>query len=729
MPKRASFSISQALFSAVVLFLVLTLLNGYLQNIVAGGRANAWIVLAGDVIALALVLWYSRSRVHLDLDPLELAGFLIVTVGTWLYFVAPSLPTLLPPTQSSDAVRVYQQVLFSYPAGSLVTWYPAAGAFLAAVFSHWLGWAPLRVLHPTAALFVALAAGATYGITCSLLPKRRVHKIAALLAPALLFAPWTYFAGVIDWDQYFYAQAFAQLFVLAALWYTASYAERQDWVYAALVSASLIGVVAAYPVFVVLPFAAFALVVVVRVLVTAKSKGGTQRAREGPAEPEGSSEAPGSRAALATLGLLVALLLVVAFTLQLSGILDISAARVPTTAEVGPGGVAKPTLENLGGPFFLLLGLVGIPLAWKGRAFGKALVGFVVVWLLQFAAIAVVQSFVPISDYRVNKTFYILIFPLAIFAALTLIRIGARAVPRMAFAPRALAAGFVGVVLLLAAAILAFSPPKPYAPFTESQLQTAFWAKGHLDTYQISYMDPQTIRAYWLAFGLWGETLPNEWFQWIPAGTKLGPASFDDWLQDSAWPRWAFVPDVDAQPVVPAQVLYQNGTSAIVQKAEPEIVKPVPQHASQWVFASALGQTIRLLGYDMPRTTFLAGETVTFTTYAESIYPPQVTAGWRAAIVDRDDNVVSGVSADPFAGRYPVQRWPMGRFSTEHWALPLEPNLPPGRYQVQLGLYGRVDGREFSPFYTDSSGAALPDKKPPFAVPLAVIKIPVARPT
>jgi hypothetical protein len=77
------------------------------------------------------------------------------------------------------------------------------------MFSHWLGWAPLRVLHLTAASFVALSAGAVYGVTCALLPRRRVSRIAALLAPALLFVPWSYFAGIIDGEQYFFAQALA----------------------------------------------------------------------------------------------------------------------------------------------------------------------------------------------------------------------------------------------------------------------------------------------------------------------------------------------------------------------------------------------------------------------------------------------------------------------------------------------------------------------------------------
>src|SRR5574341_1363642 len=212
-----SISTSQAPFTFFFLLFFFTVLHGYLLNLVSGYRANALLVTIGVVVELMVAGACARGRISIQRDPLELAGFMIVVVGVWFYFVAASLPTLLPPTQSEDAVRVYLQVLFSYPEGKLVSWYPAGGAFLAAMFSHWLGWAPLRVLHPTAASFVALGAGAVYGMTCALLPRKRTSKILALLAPALLFVPWSYFAGIIDWEQYFYAQAFGHVFVLAAL--------------------------------------------------------------------------------------------------------------------------------------------------------------------------------------------------------------------------------------------------------------------------------------------------------------------------------------------------------------------------------------------------------------------------------------------------------------------------------------------------------------------------------
>jgi hypothetical protein len=195
------------------------LLNGYVLNLVSEYRANYWLVTIGVVIEFIVVVIAARRWIRVDYDLFELAGFVVTVVGVWVYFIAPSLPTLLPPTQSSDAVRIYLQILYTYPDGKLVSWYPAGGTFFVATLAHWLQWDPLRVLHPTAALFIAASAGAVYGMTCDLLGGERSNKIWALIAPALLFVPWSYFAGIIDWEQHYFAGVRAILHTGSSLVY------------------------------------------------------------------------------------------------------------------------------------------------------------------------------------------------------------------------------------------------------------------------------------------------------------------------------------------------------------------------------------------------------------------------------------------------------------------------------------------------------------------------------
>lgn len=720
-------ALPQALFTSAMLFVFFTILNGYLLNLVSGYAANPWLVLLGVALEFAAVGSLVRGRLSFAFHPVELVGLIVVVACVWLYFVAASLPTLLPPTQSIDAVKHYLQTLFSYPRGTLVSWYPAGGAFVVAMLSHWTGWLPLRLLHPVAASFVALGAGAVYGITCALLPPSRRSKIAALAAPALLFVPWSYFAGIIDGEQYFYAQAAAQFFVLAALWYSVGYAANQQPFHLPLIGAALLGIVATYPYLVVLPVMLFAFIALAHLL--------TQRVGWNPlgAGPQAgslrSSEEPRGRptkGALAALFVFAALLAGAAIAMQHGGILEIGTAFGALALDVGEGGVTNPSVESMGGPIFLLLALSGVPLAWRAGARGRVILAFLVAWLVQLAALLLLRPVLQVSGYRIDKTFYILVFPLAILAALLPAWGANRLLARVDRSGRAAFAALAGTAALLALSVLALRPPVRFTPLDESELQVALWAKEHLDTYQINYLEPSPIRAYWLAFGLWEETLPNEWFQWIPAGNKLGPGSFLEWLNDPAWPSWLLVRDLTQLPAPPSKVLYQHGNAAIVEKQVSLGPAPAPQQRAVRQF----GSTLRLLGYDLARTRLAPGEPVTLTTYVESLAPPPDTVTWRVQAVDREGRIVSMATGDPMENKYPVQRWPPGRNARDEWTLPMAPALTPGVYDLQIGLYRRENGLPLDAWYTDpTTGAVLGDVKPSMEASLARIQVAPVQPS
>jgi hypothetical protein len=303
------------------------------------------------------------------------------------------------------------------------------------------------------------------------------------------------------------------------------------------------------------------------------------------------------------LGILIAILILAVIALQQGGIIDPNGLRISLTNGVGVGGVATPSLETLGGPFFLLLAIVAVPLVWRASAAGKTLLAFLVLWAVQLTALVVLQPLINLSSYRIDKTFYISVFPLAMLGGITI----AWALSWFRWDARfgkardaALAGMWIGVVAALGIGVIKLRPPIAFSPLTDSEVETAQWAKQHLDTYQVNYLDPLPIRAYWVAFGIWRETLPNEWFQWIPAGTKLGPASFDEWYGDPAWGNWLFVPDVSILGASPVKILYHSGASAIVEKASFAIPAPAPSRPLRWHF----GSTIKIVGFDLPRERF-----------------------------------------------------------------------------------------------------------------------------
>ncbi len=702
--RKISLSPSLALFTSAFLIFFFTLLNGYLLNLIGDYKADARLVVAGLIVEMLGAILYARRFLRIERDPLELAGFLLVTIFVWWYFVFASLPTLMPPTLSSDAVRVYLQTVFSFPEGKLVSWYPAGGAFVAAMFSRWMGWEPLRVLHLVAASFLALSAGAAYGMTRAALAGKRFSQIFALAAPALLFVPWSYFAGIIISEQYFFAQAFAQYFILAALWFAARYAQDTRALFAILFGAALLGIVAAYPYFVPLALAVFVVTVMLSYRLSRFERG------------------TGVRIGI-VLAIFLALIALAALAIERGGILEIAAAgRIATVAGVGDGGVTNPSLDNLGGLFFILPAFAGIPFAWRAGARGRALIAFLIAWVLQLIALTLAQPLLKISDYRLDKTFYILVYPLAMLGALALAALVQPALRRVYLSPRGRVAAFVAVALALGAAVWIARPPKVFAPFTETELQLARWAKENLNTYEIAYLDPVPVRAYWLAFGIWRETLPNEWFQWIPAGVKMGPATFEEWLANPAWHPYVLVRDLPATRA-DARLVKQIGDRAILERAPAPRDEPRPTFLSPWYF----GATMRLVGYDLASPLINANSPFTFRAYTEAIYPPPATVDWRVEIVARDGKIIGASARAPFDNFYPLQRVPPGATARDLWTIPLAANAAPGAYEVRLGLYRRENGEPIAVWH--ASETDLVHRRLLNAAPIAQIKLPLAPPS
>ncbi|MBI5349647.1 MAG: hypothetical protein HZB77_10095, partial [Chloroflexi bacterium] len=146
------------------------------------------------------------------------------------------------------------------------------------------------------------------------------------------------------------------------------------------------------------------------------------------------------------------------------------------------------------------------------------------------------------------------------------------------------------------------------------------------------------------------------------------------------------------------RVVHQIGASAILEKDAPRIAAPIPLRPDVWYFDS----TLKLLGYDFARTTFAPGDTITLTTYTESIYPPPATVAWRVELVDRAGNGLSKVERDPFANKFPVQRWHPGEFARDEWSLAFPANAAPGVYDVQMQMFRRADGDIRSVFRVSS---------------------------
>jgi hypothetical protein len=111
-------------------------------------------------------------------------------------------------------------------------------------------------------------------------------------------------------------------------------------------------------------------------------------------------------------------------------------------------------------------------------------------------------------------------------------------------------------------------------------------------------------------------------------------------------------------------------------------VETEPGDISHPATASFAGQ-IELLGYDaVPRNDALA-----VTLHWRSIEPPPVDYTVFLHLLDANGQIVAQHDSQPQAGAYPTSVWEAGQVVRDEHVLALPPDLPPGAYDLRVGLY------------------------------------------
>ncbi len=647
---------TQLLFASWIAFFGMLILDGYVLNLLGlpadAGVIFVMLVVEGGLVALAM----RRRRPAMSGDPLELAGFLLVVVGTWLYFVYSSWPTLLPPTYAGDAPVASSTALSIFYTGRIVGDLPGGPPLIVATIAHWIGWSPVRLIHPLGALWIALTAGAVYGLACTLLPDKREFKTLALLAPAALYVPWGYFIGSLVFALYFWTQTAGQLFLVAFVWFLVSYHESRRFGWALGMALCLVAISLCHQMVLPLPLALFAWVML----------------RDAWKNPAHRRSIPWIAAAV--VGPLFALWLVI-----------LSTARyfVPDLVRLKlEGPLLSPSLEALGG-WLLVLPALGLILAVrKPRA--EIVVAFLVLGVLQTLTLGLATRVTSIGTYWMRKSVFPLILPLALLAVVPvdyLMESITRAMGRRLVASVGL---FVVSIVVLMTGVFTMRPPLFISPLSETDIQVALWAREHLDTRHIQYVGTKSLTAFWIAMGMWGESLPGDLGDGLLA---LGPKTFEEWRNDPDWGEYLFISNNQRHPLDPAtRLVYQRGDSAIVQKP----VTPAPAASAESL--GHFGRIFSLIDYALSTPTVFPGQVISVTTHLATRDIPGNRVAWRLQLRDLANDSLAEQLVAPFGSKFPGQRWPDATQLTQALTLTVPADISPGVYDLQLGLYQTNSG-------------------------------------
>ena len=113
----------------------------------------------------------------------------------------------------------------------------------------------------------------------------------------------------------------------------------------------------------------------------------------------------------------------------------------------------------------------------------------------------------------------------------------------------------------------------------------------------------------------------------------------------------------------------------------------------------------------------MPGEALDVTLYWEAQSPPVENYTVFVHLVDADGQVVAAHDGMPGENSFPTRAWPPGQLVSDNHQLDLLPDLAPGTYQVNVGLYLLETGERLP--VRDASGMEQVDR----TLPLAAIEI------
>ena len=466
----------------------------------------------------------------------SLAGLGLVVAAALAYLVWLAWPSLLPVTDGPDVVHHLQLIHFIERTHRLVhdpglrpyfgemIEYTPGSHIAAAMTAEWLRVDPVRVLFAVTAAFAAVKAGVVYALALRAIGGVRGAALMALAAPVLLLVPSGYVLGAF-FKFYFYAQVVSETFAMAMLLGVIGWMRTRERPCLWLASASGVGVVLSWPVWIVPAGVAVAAAIALSADVRREDDAPGAVAPARASRPALLAWRARASAAAVVLGPCVA------FAAW-------HAAAHPSGASIlrSSGDVLRPSVAALGAGF--------VALAAAGFLLGAASRLARPVAVLLAAAVLVAVALAPAAApgyYLPFKMVYLAVLPAAVLGAFAL----ARPAAWMASVPRiGVAAPIVPLVVAIVLSAGRYPLKRPSSPMTEPSLAAGLWARGTLPAACVDYFSRHWLTGYWLHLDVLGNARDSDRMR---AETFEFHDTASRWIEGRGLP-YAIVEDLSAIP-------------------------------------------------------------------------------------------------------------------------------------------------------------------------------------
>jgi hypothetical protein len=115
---------------------------------------------------------------------------------------------------------------------------------------------------------------------------------------------------------------------------------------------------------------------------------------------------------------------------------------------------------------------------------------------------------------------------------------------------------------------------------------------------------------------------------------------------------------------------------------------------------------VRFLGYELESDSVLAGETVPVTLYWQALGPMDFDYSVFTHLLGPANEVLAQDDGTPRDGTRPTTLWEPGEVIADPYRLVVGPDVPPGRYPLEIGMYRLETGTRLP--VVDAGGQPVP---------------------
>lgn len=141
---------------------------------------------------------------------------------------------------------------------------------------------------------------------------------------------------------------------------------------------------------------------------------------------------------------------------------------------------------------------------------------------------------------------------------------------------------------------------------------------------------------------------------------------------------------------------------------------PAEIEAIQHPVSQNLENVIRFLGYDLAAGPYRPGQAVKLTLYWQAVQKMNTDYIVFVHLLGSEFNSETGnflwgqVDRVPVDGTYPTTAWAVGETIADAYGMPIQPDAPPGRYHIEIGVYEPITGQRLA--VLDERGQPVEDR-------------------